>query len=644
MIEIKLPGISDKDFDLLHKALKGNKAYIDNDIILYNNTDTNTKSIVLAGHNDINEDCSNDIEIEARSIDVNLKTVKKEEKENTMENNGIRKILENHNKWLQNIQGGEKANLQGADLQGINLEKANLKEANLQGADLRYANLKKTNLIGADLSGANLYGACLYNACIHKINLERANLEEVDLSKATLREANLKEANLQMANLNKIVFQNADMQGADLRGVNIWNGNLAMCNLQGVDLDGADLRDSNLWKSNLCRADLRDADLQGVDLREANLEQADLRGADLRGANLKDTKLSEKIVQVGPIGSRSDYTIYYVDRDFVHCGCWNDKNGNTLESFKERVNEEYPDGKYREEYLSAIAMFEMLKENKEKKNLKIDEDNHSSEENKLPGKSNNNFKILRKALSEQLETFKEKEKDNNCMELLNFKSYGYRNIYEGKISKFNIFDKEKQIIEKNALVINVTTKYEVGETIDNNDTIRSTHFIILDRCYKELVFDFDLLYRKINNALDLDPIHSQELNLKVNELLDKEYFINKPDRGIVILAKTEDDKNYIGIYKDDDIKLNQRPLDFAKDKLERDDIVKVECTKVADINSILNDIRTYSNYGIIYYKNITLLNTFVQYTTVDDIIFNVEIFDNHLAITTKKDSEGQNDI
>lgn len=64
MIEIKLPDISDDDFELLHKALKGNKAYIDTDIMLYNGTDTNPKSIILAGHDTINEDYSNDIEIE----------------------------------------------------------------------------------------------------------------------------------------------------------------------------------------------------------------------------------------------------------------------------------------------------------------------------------------------------------------------------------------------------------------------------------------------------------------------------------------------------------------------------------------------------------------------------------------------------
>jgi hypothetical protein len=118
--------------------------------------------------------------------------------------------------------------------------------------------------------------------------------------------------------------------------------------MREVDLRGADLRDANF----------RGVDLRGADLQGANIWKADFRGADLRKA-----KFSEKVIQVGPIGSRSDYTIYFVDRDFIKCGCWNDENGNTLKSFKEQVNKVYPEGKYRQEYLAAIAMFEMLKEN-----------------------------------------------------------------------------------------------------------------------------------------------------------------------------------------------------------------------------------------------------------------------------------------
>ena len=119
--------------------------------------------------------------------------------------------------------------------------------------------------------------------------------------------------------------------------------------------------------ANLLGADLRGADLYGANLCMANLWKADLRGADLRGANLCVAKLSEKIIQVGPIGCRRDYTIFWVDRDIIQCGCWNDYDGGSLDEFKQRVDKTYPAEnedtlQYRNEYLAAIAMFERLRD------------------------------------------------------------------------------------------------------------------------------------------------------------------------------------------------------------------------------------------------------------------------------------------
>ena len=122
-------------------------------------------------------------------------------------------------------------------------------------------------------------------------------------------------------------------------------------NLSGVDLRWADLRD----------ADLSDADLSNADLRGANL-----RGANLRNANLYGADLPKTILQVGPIGSRKDYTVYNATDDVVQCGCWNAHKGGTLEEFKERINEVYPEErertlKYRREYLTVIAYFEAVR-------------------------------------------------------------------------------------------------------------------------------------------------------------------------------------------------------------------------------------------------------------------------------------------
>ena len=75
-----------------------------------------------------------------------------------MSDEELKKILDNHAKWLRN-EGGECANLRGADLRFADLSGANLSEADLSGANLIWADLSGANLSGADLSGANLSGA-----------------------------------------------------------------------------------------------------------------------------------------------------------------------------------------------------------------------------------------------------------------------------------------------------------------------------------------------------------------------------------------------------------------------------------------------------------------------------------------------------
>ena len=87
----------------------------------------------------------------------------------TMNQDELNRILELHEKWIKDEEGGVKANLSDADL---------------SGADLRYA-----NLIGADLEHANLSGADLSDADLGIADLRYANLRHADLSDADLRGA-----------------------------------------------------------------------------------------------------------------------------------------------------------------------------------------------------------------------------------------------------------------------------------------------------------------------------------------------------------------------------------------------------------------------------------------------------------------------
>ena len=48
-------------------------------------------------------------------------------------------ILDKHKKWLNNEDGGERANLRGADFGQVDLSRADLRYANLHGADIDYS-------------------------------------------------------------------------------------------------------------------------------------------------------------------------------------------------------------------------------------------------------------------------------------------------------------------------------------------------------------------------------------------------------------------------------------------------------------------------------------------------------------------------
>ena len=108
----------------------------------------------------------------------------------------LQTILEKHKKWLNNVSGGERANLIGTNLKRANLKRANLEDANLIGTNLKRANLEDANLGGADCRGANLEDANLGGADFRGANLEDANLGGADFRGANLASANLKGANL----------------------------------------------------------------------------------------------------------------------------------------------------------------------------------------------------------------------------------------------------------------------------------------------------------------------------------------------------------------------------------------------------------------------------------------------------------------
>jgi len=174
-------------------------------------------------------------------------------------------------------------------------------------------------------------------------NTIKLTVEKAISVRANLGGADLGGADLGGANLGGAYLRGADLRGAYLRGAY----------LRGADLGGAYLRGAYLRGADLRGAYLRGADLGGADLGGANLGGADLRGADLRGNKLIGKR---PILQIGPLGSRSDYLIAYLTDAgiYITAGCFH----GTRDEFAARVRETHGENEHGNEYAAALAMID----------------------------------------------------------------------------------------------------------------------------------------------------------------------------------------------------------------------------------------------------------------------------------------------
>ncbi len=102
----------------------------------------------------------------------------------------VKKILELHQLWLANKEGGERADFTCKDLQNIVLK----------NSILRYVIFIRTNLSGSDLSGSDL----------GNVELEGADLTNTNLSNTDLRFVDLR-----LVNLSHTIIDGACMDGAN---------------------------------------------------------------------------------------------------------------------------------------------------------------------------------------------------------------------------------------------------------------------------------------------------------------------------------------------------------------------------------------------------------------------------------------------
>ena len=120
---------------------------------------------------------------------------------------------------------------------------------------------------------------------------------------------------------------------------------------------GADLSGTYLRGADLSGADLSGAYLSGAYLSGADLSGADLSGADLSGAKLQDESKcvgDRPIIQIGPLGSRSDYLVGFVtDKGIrIKAGCF----FGTLADFQARIKTTHGTNAHAREYRAAITL------------------------------------------------------------------------------------------------------------------------------------------------------------------------------------------------------------------------------------------------------------------------------------------------
>ena len=183
----------------------------------------------------------------------------------------LKEVLELHKKWLEDEEGGDRADLSDEDLSRIDLSNLNLKYIILEGANLRGANLRGANLI-------------------------YANLSDVDLSFADLSIANLIKVNLKGANLSYAKLKDANLKGVYLIGTNLRGTNLSYANLTYANLRGADLTYANLTYANLTDADLIDANLTSVKYNNSTISFAPQ--CQEKGSFIGYKKADNKIVEL----------------------------------------------------------------------------------------------------------------------------------------------------------------------------------------------------------------------------------------------------------------------------------------------------------------------------------------------------------
>lgn len=190
----------------------------------------------------------------------------------------------------------------------------------------------------------------LFSHCTFKINEFGNDFEN----------AVLKGTNFHSCNLNGIRFNKCTIKGCLFWNCDLINTSFIGCNLYATAFESSDLSETLFSKCNLIHSNFEKNLMYHTKFRNSSLY-----GTYCGKVDLSQIKSDERIITIGPIGSRDDCTNYLVDKDWVWCGCWSENNdcyyGGTLEAFEQRIKEEK--GTLRcKQYELAIQTFKAYKE------------------------------------------------------------------------------------------------------------------------------------------------------------------------------------------------------------------------------------------------------------------------------------------
>ena len=193
----------------------------------------------------------------------------------------------------------------------------------------------------------------------------------------SLKNISLSELCLRKTHFSKVLFKKS-ITDADLRvttfkdcvfcNVVFGHCDIAIALFKGCDLTNCEFTHTNLGSANFENTDLKDVKFYNCSLDSSYFDDcSDTCGIAFHNCNITKMDMPEPVYCIGPIGSRYCLTTFFAGRNVVQCGCWNEEKGGTLEEFRARIDEIYPEGSqdedlmFREQYLTAIEFFERMR-------------------------------------------------------------------------------------------------------------------------------------------------------------------------------------------------------------------------------------------------------------------------------------------